>query len=66
MNWSDLSWIKASASDAQRECVQVAGMPSGNVALRNSRDPGVVMVYTPGEWDAFLKGAKAGEFDDFT
>ena len=38
--------------------------PGGQVALRHSRDPdGSVLIYTPREWDAFLKGAKGGEFD---
>jgi uncharacterized protein DUF397 len=41
------------------------GVPAdGRVALRHSRDPGgSVLIYTRREWDAFLKGAKDGEFD---
>ncbi len=34
------------------------------VPLRNSRDPdGPVLVFTAGEWDAFVAGVKRGEFD---
>ncbi|MFF5990066.1 DUF397 domain-containing protein [Prauserella flavalba] len=34
------------------------------VALRQSSDPGgVVLVFTPSEWDAFLAGVRDGEFD---
>ncbi len=34
------------------------------VALRDSKDPtGPVLIFTPGEWAAFLAGAKDGEFD---
>jgi hypothetical protein len=36
----------------------------GLVALRHSQHPGgPVIIYTRGEWDAFLAGAKDGEFD---
>ncbi|WP_019815187.1 DUF397 domain-containing protein [Saccharomonospora saliphila] len=34
------------------------------VALRRVCDPeGTVLVFTPSEWDAFLAGARDGEFD---
>ncbi len=37
---------------------------SGRVAVRHSHHPeGSVIVYTRAEWDAFLSGAKDGEFD---
>ncbi len=37
---------------------------SGRVAVRHSKDPdGQVIVYTRAEWDAFIAGAKDGEFD---
>jgi Domain of unknown function (DUF397) len=36
----------------------------GAVAVRDSRQPdGPVLVFTPEEWDAFVGGAKDGEFD---
>ncbi len=44
-------------------CVKVAITPSG-VALRDSKDAGkTTLFFKRDEWDAFLKGAKAGEFE---
>jgi Domain of unknown function (DUF397). len=37
---------------------------TGRVAVRHSRNPhGQVIVYTRAEWEAFIAGAKDGEFD---
>jgi len=48
----------------RKGCVELATLPSGEIAMRNSRFPaGPVLVYTPGEIKAFLAGAKDGEFD---
>lgn len=45
-------------------CVEVATNLSEIVALRDSKDPdGPILTFTPDEWDAFLRGAKAGRFD---
>ena len=58
-----LHWFKSSFS-AAGNCVEVAHMPGGGVALRDSKDcVKEPHVYTRGEWEAFLKGAKNGEFD---
>jgi uncharacterized protein DUF397 len=58
-----LHWFKSSFS-AAGNCVEVAHMPGGGVALRDSKDRvKEPHVYTRGEWEAFLKGAKNGEFD---
>lgn len=57
-------WIKSRHSNAEGNCVEVAALADGAVALRNSRDPdGPALVYTPAEVAAFLAGAKEGEFD---
>ncbi|MEU6313793.1 DUF397 domain-containing protein [Streptomyces sp. NPDC047014] len=59
-----VTWRKASASIGSGECVEAAGLGGGSVALRNSRFPeGPALVFTRGEWSAFLVGAKADEFD---
>ena len=61
---SGASWQTSSFSQGGSDCVQAAFLPDRRVALRHSRDPeGSVLIYTRGEWDAFLKGAKDGEFD---
>jgi hypothetical protein len=58
-------WRKATASNPSGACVEVAPLPGGDVAFRNSRHPdGPSLIYTRAEIAAFLAGAKAGEFDD--
>ena len=63
---STLAWRKSRRSNHQGQCVELALLPGGaGVAVRNSRQPdGPVLVYTRGEMEAFLLGAKDGEFDD--
>ncbi|MFG3659165.1 DUF397 domain-containing protein [Streptomyces sp. NPDC047706] len=60
----DARWTKSRHSNAEGNCVEVAALVDGGVALRNSRDPdGPALVYTAAELAAFLAGAKEGEFD---
>lgn len=45
-------------------CVEVAPLADGGVAVRHSKHPdAAVIVYTRAEWDAFIAGAKNREFD---
>ena len=63
---SGLFWIKSSLSFSNGNCVEVASLPDGGVGVRDSKDPsGPVLRFTPGEWHAFLGGARSGEFDQF-
>jgi hypothetical protein len=58
-------WVKSSHSGPQGNCVEVAHLASGEVAVRNSRHPdGAALIFTGAEWDAFLSGARDGEFTD--
>lgn len=60
----DACWIKTRHSNAEGNCVEVAALTGGDIAMRNSRDPdGPALVYTPAEITAFLAGVKDGEFD---
>jgi hypothetical protein len=60
----EVRWLKSQYSNPNGECVEVASLPTGEIAMRNSRFPtGPVLVYTQAEITAFLAGAKDGEFD---
>ena len=58
-------WRKAKASQGNGACVEVASLSGGRMAVRDSKDSGhgPTLVYTASEWEAFLDGAKNGEFD---
>ena len=44
-------------------CVEVA-IGNGKIAVRDTKDANKsTLHFTPKEWDAFVKGVKAGEFD---
>ena len=60
---SNLRWFKSSAS-ASGACVEVAHLPGGGVAVRDSKDRSKAPhVYTRREWEAFVIGVKNGEFE---
>jgi predicted secreted Zn-dependent protease len=60
---TELDWRKATAS-ANGNCVEVAALPEGGVAVRDSKDrSGPVLSFTRPEWVAFLDGMGNGEFD---
>ncbi|MDP9867149.1 MULTISPECIES: DUF397 domain-containing protein [Streptosporangium] len=77
MDLSNAEWLKSSFSgDNGGDCVEVAelkdvtnspGHKAGHtdlIAVRDSKDPdGPKLFFTPAEWDAFVKGVKADEFD---
>jgi hypothetical protein len=59
------SWRKSSFSNDQGECVETAQLDSGAIAVRNSNAPDAgVVLFTRAELNAWVKGCKAGEFDD--
>jgi hypothetical protein len=68
MNSSDLQgaqWRKSRHSNSQGDCVEVALLPDGRVALRDSKDAGTgpALLFTPREWAAFTAGVVDGEFN---
>jgi hypothetical protein len=64
---SDLTnavWRRSSASGATGAAAVEVALLEGGVAVRDARKPdGDVLFFTPAEWDAFVGGAKDGEFD---
>jgi hypothetical protein len=64
-----VEWRKSSFSGAggsgSGNCVEAAALPDGRIAIRNSNAPEAgVITFTRAEIDAWIKGVKAGEFDD--
>jgi hypothetical protein len=62
-------WRKSSFSGGGNggggDCVETAALPDGRIAVRNSKHPEAGAVFfTRTEIAAWLKGVKAGEFDD--
>lgn len=59
-----LNWWKAEASSNNGSCVEVAVLPGGGVAVRDSKDrDGAVLQFTQAEWVAFATGMASGDFD---
>jgi Domain of unknown function (DUF397) len=64
LDLSDAQWFTSSRSGADSgNCVEVAFV-DGAIAVRDSKNPtGPALIFTADEWDAFVGGAKDGEFD---
>ena len=64
MDLTNAKWHKSIRSGASGSCVEVAtNLPEG-VAARDTKDrDGGTLIFTRAEWDAFVGGAKGGEFD---
>ena len=60
---ADDVWRKSTASGSNGECVEVA-FADDAVLVRHSHDQsGPVLSFSHSEWEAFLVGARHGEFD---
>jgi hypothetical protein len=57
-------WRKSTASNPSGSCVEIAELPGGLIAMRNSRDKsGPALVYRRAELAAFLRNVKNGGLD---
>jgi transcriptional regulator with XRE-family HTH domain len=65
VNLDHLAWRTSSFSGENgNSCVEVALLPDGGVAVRDTKDrTRPPHVYPAAEWVAFVQGVKAGEFD---
>lgn len=65
LDLSTAAWRKSSFSNGGGDCVEVALLDDGRTAVRNSNHPDAgVVLFTRAEMDAYIRGVKAGEFDD--
>jgi Domain of unknown function (DUF397) len=61
---SDLVWHKSQRSNPSGNCVEMARLPDGQIAVRNSRHrDGPALIYTRDEIAALLLGTRDGDFD---
>jgi hypothetical protein len=61
---SEITWVAPRHGDLEESCAEMASLPGGSVAMRNSGDPdGPALIYTHAEMVAFIAGAKDGDFD---
>lgn len=62
---NSLTWRKASASTPNGQCVELAALPDGRIAVRDSKDPdGPRLPFTAAAIAALLRGTSAGDFAD--
>lgn len=60
------TWRRSSHS-VDDNCIELARLDDGIIGVRDSNDPnGIELHVTSDDLVAFLRGAKAGEFDDLT
>lgn len=60
----EVPFYKAQATVPNGNCVELAKLEGGNIAVRHSKNTtGPAIIYTPAEMDAFFDGVKKGEFD---
>lgn len=58
------TWRKATASDANSGCVEVAFLSDGLVGVRDSKDRAKpALAVSTHTWNRFLACVKAGQFD---
>jgi hypothetical protein len=64
MAMTEQPWRKSKLSSAEGGCVEMRRTADDGVEVRDSKDPaGPVLSFTAFEWEAFLDGARKGEFD---
>ncbi|WP_026127381.1 DUF397 domain-containing protein [Nocardiopsis lucentensis] len=55
-------WYKSSYSTASGECVETAHLVSGELGVRDSKQPGLGhLTFASGEWSTFVSSLKGTE-----
>ncbi|WP_227997996.1 DUF397 domain-containing protein [Nocardia australiensis] len=64
VDFTDAVWRKSTHSGPDGNCVEVAFLVDGKVAVRDTKNNGYgpVLAFAPGRWDEFLRRVAAGEF----
>lgn len=61
----DATWIKSNRSNPNGECVEMARLPGGKVAVRNSRYPdGPALIFPRQAVAALVRAIRGGELED--
>lgn len=59
-----MKWYKSSYSSGTGECVEVADLPAGVRAVRDSKNPdGGMLMFAHAQWSAFTAALKSGALD---
>ena len=63
---SQAAWRKSTFSSMNGNCVEVGHLLPNRIGVRDTKDNGTgpVLIFTGAEWDAFIAGAKKGQFDN--
>jgi hypothetical protein len=51
---SPISWYKSSFSMSNGDCVEIAQLPSGQVAVRDSKNTGPMLTFSRPDWRSFV------------
>ncbi|MGH3886095.1 MAG: DUF397 domain-containing protein [Pseudonocardiaceae bacterium] len=61
---ADATYTTSTRSGAAGNCVEIADLPDGHRAVRDSKDPtSPALTFTASQWAAFTTGLRTCEFD---
>jgi hypothetical protein len=65
MSTDELDWRHSFACGTHGSCVEIAKRQGGGVAIRDGKagEASPVLTFSREEWDAFIEGVKAGDFE---